>query len=126
MLDIMKFLTTELKKLTPRVFNENAPTNSIFPYVVFKIVTSNIVEKDREDVIIEIDIWDIKKDGYDAIVSVETLTDKIDKFLKKNRHNGENSVLIFQKINRLSLPDEDTNIKRRQLRYVVKFYDKNQ
>lgn len=126
MLSIMKYLTTELKKLSPRVYNEYATSNAIFPYVVFNIRTSNILETNREDVILEIDIWDIQKDGYDAIVNVELLTDKIDKFLKDNRHNDENQVLIFSKIGRLSLPDENTNIKRRQLRYVVRYYDKKQ
>ena len=126
MLDIMKFLTQELKKISPRVFNGNATKDAVFPYVVFKIPTSNIMEKNREDVIIEIDVWDIQKDGYDATINVEVLTSKIDKFLKNARYNGDNSVLIFQKINRLSLPDEDENVKRRQLRYLVKFYDKNQ
>lgn len=122
----MTYLTKELKKLSPRVYNEVANQNAIFPYVVFNIVTSSITEKNREDVIIEIDIWDYVKDGYDAVLNVELLTNKIDKFLKNNRHNDEESVFIFQKINRLSLPDEDKNIKRRQLRYVVKYYDKNQ
>lgn len=126
MIEIMKYLTKELKKLTPRVFNERATSNAIFPYVVFNIRTSNVTERFREDVIIEIDIWDYQKDGYDAILNVESLTNKIDKFLRNVRHNDDNSVFIFQKINRLSLPDEDTNVKRRQLRYVVKYYDKNQ
>lgn len=123
MLNIMKFLTRELKNLTPRVFNENATPNAIFPYVVFNIRTSSVVERDREDVIIEIDIWDYQKDGYDAIVNVELLTNKIDKYLKSVRHIEDDSLLIFEKINRLSLPDEDSNIKRRQLRYLVKYYE---
>lgn len=126
MLDIMKFLTQELKKISPRVFNGNATKDAVFPYVVFKIPTSNIMEKNREDVIIEIDVWDIQKDGYDATINVEVLTSEIDNFLKNARFNGDNAVLIFQKMNRLSLPDEDENIKHRQLRYLVKFYDKSQ
>lgn len=126
MLEIMKYLTTELKKFSPRVFNDNANTNAIFPYVVFSINTSSIIEKNREDIIVEIDIWDYQKDNYDATVNTELLTDRIDKFLRNVRHNGEKSVFIFEKIGRLNLPDEDGNVKRRQLRYVVKYYDKNQ
>lgn len=126
MLDIMKFLTLELKKLTPRVFNKRATSNTIFPYVVFNFRTTTVSERNREDVVVEIDIWDYQKDGYDAIVNIELLADKIDKFLRSVRHNGDNSVLIFQKVGRLNLPDTDTNIERIQLRYVVKFYDKNQ
>lgn len=126
MLEIMKFLTLELKKLTPRVFNKRATSNTIFPYVVFNFRTTTVSERNREDVVVEIDIWDYQKDGYDAIVNIELLADKIDKFLRSVRHNGDNSVLIFQKVGRLNLPDTDTNIERIQLRYVVKFYDKNQ
>jgi len=122
----MKYLTAEFKKLHPRVFNEHATANAIFPYVVFKFTSSTNLVSDREDIILEIDIWDTQKDGYDATLNVELLTDKIDKFLKKNRHIDDNQFLMFQKINRLNLPDEDTNVRRRQLRYVVKYYDKNQ
>lgn len=123
MLNIMKFLTRELKKFSKQVFNENATENAIFPYVVFNVTSTSITEKDREDVIVEIDIWDYQKDGYDAIVNVEMLTDKIDKYLRSVRQKEGDSLLIFEKINRLSLPDEDSNIKRRQLRYVVKYYE---
>ena len=126
MLSIMKFLTSELHKLTPRVYNEYASDDAIFPYVVFNVRASNITERNREDIVVEIDIWDYKKDGYDAIVNVELLTNEIDKFLRQVRYNGEDSLLIFQKINRLPIPDSDENVKRRQLRYVVKTYDKNQ
>lgn len=126
MLNIMKFLTKELKKINPKVYNERALSTTLFPYVVFKIRNSSLLENDREDVIVEVDIWDIQKDGYDAIVNIELLTDKIDKFLKNVRHNDENQVLIFSRIGRLNLLDEDSNIKRRQLRYLVKSYEKNQ
>lgn len=126
MIDIMEFLTEELKKFSPRVFNKYANDNAIFPYVVFNIGTSNIIEKDREDVVVEIDIWDYMRDGYDAVMNIETLTSRIDNFLKNKIYNGENSVLIFEKTNRLTVPDEDERVERRRLRYIVKFYDKNQ
>lgn len=126
MLNIVKYLIKELKNITPRVYNEKATKEAIFPYVVVNFATSNIIEKDREDIILEINIWDYMKDSYDAFVAVEELTNRIDKFLKGNRHIDDNQLLIFQKINRLSIPDTDENIRRRQLRYVVKYYDRSQ
>lgn len=126
MLNIVKYLIKELKKFSPRTYNMRATKDAIFPYVVVNLRTSTISEKNREDVILEVDIWDYARDSYDAFVTVEELTNRIDKFLKDNRHIDNNQLLIFQKINRLTLPDEDENIERRQLRYVVKYYDRNQ
>lgn len=126
MIDVMKYLTAELKKINPRVFNGNANEGAIFPYIVFYIPTITEVDESQQEVILEIDIWDISRDGYDATSNVEILTNRIEKIFKENRHIDQNQLLVFTKINRLSLRDTDTNVKRRQLRYAIKYYNRNQ
>lgn len=126
MLSIQAYLTKELRKICPRTYNENATQNAIFPYVVFNMPLSTRSSRDSDAVYLEIDIWDYARDGYDATYNVETITNRIEKFLKDNRHLDENQLLIFTETNRLSLRDPDTNVRRRQLRYTVKYYDRNQ
>lgn len=126
MLNVLKYLTSELKKICPRTFNDNVNENTIFPYVAFRMPNSTIPSNDSENIYLEIDIWDYARENYDATYNVEVLTNRIEKFLKENRHLDENQLLIFSKTNRLSIRDEDANIKRRQLRYTVKYYDRNQ
>lgn len=124
MLDILEYLTTELKNFCPRVYNGTANDGAVFPYVVFSLPTTTVPESDSERVILEINIWDYSRDSYDATINVEILTKRIEDFLKFNRELGDDHLMIFTKSNRLSLNDPDPNIKRNQLRYAIKYYDK--
>lgn len=122
MLDVLKYLKTELNKFSPRVYHENAKENALFPYVVFNLPSSTIPENDSEVVVLEIDIWDYSRDGYDATVGVEVLTNRVSEFFKYNRTLNEDYLMIFTKLNEFSLKDPDPNIKRKQLRYSIKYY----
>lgn len=124
MLDILEYLTTELRKICPRTYNNNANEDAIFPYVVFNLPTTTVPESDSELVVLEINIWDYSRDSYDATINAEILTDRIEDFLKFNRELGDDHLMIFTKINRLTLNDPDPNIRRKQLRYTIKYYDK--
>lgn len=123
MLDIQEYLTEELSKISPRVYFKDAKTDATFPYITFNLPNSTNPETDSENVVLEINIWDYSRDGYDASRNAEILTDRIDDFLKFNRHLGEDHLFIFSKRNRLSLRDPDRNIERRQVRYRIKYYD---
>lgn len=110
-----------------RVYFERAPEKDpvtgqppSFPYAVFKIPNSVDLETDRQDFVLEIDIWDNQTDT----ARLETLTSSIDKKLHKLRYLDSNQLLIFQRTNRLMIPDPDVKIKRRQLRYIIKTYER--
>lgn len=125
MVDKYEYVTEQLKKSCSRVSFKRAKDNDTFPYVVYNLPSTSEVVANRDDIILEIDIWDIQRDGYDVISSIENLTDTIDKSLKDIRYLDGKHLLMFQRLNRLVLPDEDKNIERRQLRYLIKSYDKN-
>lgn len=124
MLKIQEYLTKELSKISPRVYFKDAKTDAIFPYIVFNLPNSTNPETDSEVVVLEINIWDYSRDGYDASKGVEIITSRIEEFLKFNRHLGDDHLFIFSKRNRLTLRDPDRNIERRQLRYRIKYYNK--
>lgn len=122
MINLLTNLFSKLTAIHPRTYLETAPPKSQFPYVVFSLPTSD--ESDyREDFILEIDIWDNKP--LDTTM-VETLTDNIDKALNRSFVNTTDFQYSAYRMNRLMLPDPDENIRRRQLRYQIKYYDKQQ
>ena len=126
MLDILEYLTKEFKSVCPRVYEGNAKDEAIFPYIVFSLPNSNAPDDDNnvESVTLEIDIWDYSQDSYDATKNVEILANRIEELLKYNRELGDDYLLIFSKRNRFKLNDPDNNMKRRQLRYNIKYYNK--
>jgi hypothetical protein len=74
--------------------------------------------ENRDDIILEIDIWDNMADT----TRLETLTTTIDNSIHRSKYIDSNLQVSFYKINRLQIPDSDETIHRRQLRYQCKTY----
>lgn len=70
-----------------------------------------------------IDIWN-NKSGQ--VAEIETITDNLVKTLNKKIINTSDMLIQIFKDNpyRLKLPDSDINIQRRELRFLVKLYEK--
>lgn len=127
MMNLLKYLYTVLSQAQKPVYFEQAPVKDPitqlapkYPYIVFKLPDSLNVESDRQDYSLIIDIWDNKPDT----TALETLTSNVDKLLYKLRVTDEKQFLMFERENRLMIPDEDTSVKRRQLQYTVKQYER--
>lgn len=86
-----------------------------YPCVTYSLPTSS-QEENREDFILEINIWGNKPDCEE----IDNITDSIEAKLKKVRYLDENQFLIFQKLNRFELTDTEEYIRRRMLRYLIK------
>lgn len=127
MMNLLEYLYTVLSQSQKPVYFEQAPVKDpitqlppVYPYIVFKLPNALNVETDRQDYSLIIDIWDNKSDT----TALETLTSDVDNLLYKLRVTDENQFLMFERENRLMIPDEDTTIKRRQLQYTVKQYER--
>lgn len=126
-MNLLKYLYTLLSQVQKPVYFEKAPIKDPvtqlppkYPYIVFKLPDSLNVESDRQDYSLIIDIWDNKADT----TALEILTSDVDKLLYRLRVTDANQFLMFERENRLMIPDEDTTIKRRQLQYTVKQYER--
>lgn len=120
MIELQKFIVGELKKVSQRVFLEQAADGAAFPYVVYRLPISDENNR-REDFMLEIDMWDRPANG--STVALQNLSDAIDNALNRLIYTdsaGWNAR--FYRVNRLMVPDPDAAIRRRQLRYEVKVY----
>lgn len=124
MVNLYKFITARIKTVFAKVYPVSAASNVTFPYVVynFPTVTDSSI---RDDVMLEVDIWDTKRDGYDVLSGIEGLTSKVDGVLKNATNLDSDNVFIkIERVARLALKDPDENIYRRQLRYRIRVYDR--
>jgi hypothetical protein len=118
---------------TARVFQDRAPDTDprtrlppVFPYVVWR-VTGLTEDEDRDLGGLEVDVWDDKPTTDD----LERLADQLDGDGAKtspsglHRHrwyiHGDVGAILYR-ISRLSVPDPDPGLRRRQLRYRIQTY----
>ena len=90
--------------------------------LTFPNITANNEYSDLNQLVI--DIWN-NKSGQ--VTVIETITDDLVKVLNKKIINtGDMLIQIFKDTPfRLKLPDSDINIQRRELRFLVKLYERN-
>jgi hypothetical protein len=126
-IELQKQIFAFLKTKATRVYYEDAPDNAQYPYVVYDFPSSLENFSNREDFILEIDIWDNATDTK----PLETLTGNIDGdgnvdvpsgLHRKNFYvSGKLSAKVYKE-GRYNIRDEDKRIKHRQLRYRIQTY----
>ncbi|CAM4186308.1 hypothetical protein L1N85_11410 [Paenibacillus alkaliterrae] len=134
MIDLTTIVNSRLVALAghSRVYLESAPQDiGRNDYITFWMPTS--LENVREDFTLEVDIWDaVTRSGYDpdAIDNLSKTIDGNGDIINPtglNRYEYRNPGVIhakFYRINRSMIPDPDSRLRRRQLRYQVQVYFK--
>ena len=117
-IELRKVVKSLLEKVNTNVYYEEASAKAIYPYIVYEFSTINLNNFPRDDIFLTVDVWDRNIDT----VRVETLADDIEKVLN-NINNPTISVLpTFYLENRMSIRDEDKQIRRRQLKFIIQNY----
>jgi hypothetical protein len=124
MIDLQRFIVQQLKLVHPRIHLEFVPEsqNVEYPYVVYNFYDSDEMVDRREDVLLEVDVWDKPVNG--SALTLETLSDAIHQKLNRLFYTDNTSgwSCRFFLANRLMIPDPDPTIRRRQLRYEIRTY----
>ena len=111
----------KLEESHHEVYFEQAPSEAIFPYVVYTFPNSFTVEE-QEIFVLDVDIWDDKQDT----TALETLASSIWKALNRYLHIDENIQFTIYRSNRLpELEDDNPAIKRRKLIFELKYYNRS-
>ena len=117
-------LLTELYNLISAVvtntYYQKADDGASFPYAVYKcpnITSIGHYKQGRDDVTLEIDLWDNLKDQ----TRIETLVRTLDLALNGEMVNTDNVKMRLDKLTILNIPDPD-GFERRQLRYRIIAY----
>lgn len=94
-----------------------------YPYIEFSFQYAMPNNTYSDNDLLYVDIWN-NKSG--SIVEIETIADSVNKALNRLQVNTDKFQVCICKNNpyRFPIPDTDVNIQRRQLRYIVRVYEK--
>ena len=126
MLVLQKLITQKFKQISQissqkQFFNISGVDKAKFPLIVVNFPSTEDIQN-RQNVNIEIDIWYSNK--ANTIISAETIIDKIDEKLRKLNCTIDNVCISVDRQNiwKLSIPDVQDDVLRKQLKYTAKVY----
>ena len=120
-IEIRKIINIALKNIHPRVYYRTAPGTAVFPYLVYDLPNSTD-DGTLEQFVLDVDAWDTSSGDTTGL---ETLIDSADKSLhRKTITVGDNLAVTFYRETRLTLTDDDPNIKRRKYTYEVRTFER--
>lgn len=127
MIDLLKVIKSKLNTLVASavtggtsivVYNEEPSAVAKYPFIVFS-PSSTILQNDTsEDVLLDIDVWDNDKDT----TNLEKLNKQIFDGLDHHTYTATAVAVSFYCTSRLRIPVPDENLRRRQLRFVLKTF----
>lgn len=96
-----------------------------YPHAIFSFSNAAPNNEYSDRYLLQVDLWNNK--GGDAS-EIESLTDAVFHALNKKKFMTDSLFFEIYRdtIFRLTLPDPDVNIQRRQLKFIAKIYEKEQ
>jgi len=120
-IEIREIIQTALNFVHPRVYYRTAPDTAVFPYLVYDLPNSTD-DGTLEQFVLDVDAWESTNGDTTGL---ETLIDSADKSLhRKTITVDDNLAVTFYRENRLTLTDDDPNIKRRKYTYEVRTFER--
>lgn len=121
MINVLNKFYSLISAIVTRTYHKGAEDKTVFPYATYSCPTINSIgnyTQGRDDVFLEIDIWDNNIDE----TTIETLTRAVDVALNGHSYSDGNIAIRLDKLTILDVPDPDETINRRQLRFRVITY----
>lgn len=117
--------TNELRKLIQsnissviKSFNRSADDKDKYPYAVYDFENIDLLDINRDDLILIIDLWDKGKDTS----RIEEMADQIEQLFNAANLPNEEVLPTFYRISRKPIDDEDKTLIRRQLKFQIQNY----
>ena len=121
--DLAKIIHDKLSEHCENVYRGNAPTNSMFPHIVFEVDNVNAQSAPLYLYYLDIDIWH-KKNGLQSIKRViNDLADDIEDSFCNQNIPTDTILPTFFLVRRFQVDDDDTKIKHIIIRSFVNLYD---
>lgn len=116
MINFLKELTEQFRKVTPESFHErNRKAEVKYPYVTYDF-DSESLERNVEGFYIDVDIFD----NNSSYVDIFQIEDALKAHFKDNRKLTEDFFIRFNFLRSDKTPTGDDNIKRRNLQFYCK------
>jgi hypothetical protein len=119
--------TAALRKLTRRrlqttpgdTYHRHAPDGAAYPYKVYTFTEVGFAWADRDDFILEVDIWD----RADNPRAAEEIADQVERIFNDANLPEPPIYPTFFRENRYTMDDPDKSLQHIQLRFSVQLYE---
>lgn len=119
-IELRKAIIADLTTVHPRVYYQKPDKDALYPYLVYDLPNSTD-DGSLERFILDVDGWDINDDS----TFIENLMDSVDRSLHRKTIVINNQLSVsFYRDNRLSLIDENPEIRRRKYIYQVRTFER--
>lgn len=115
---LRKLIKDTIQQIGVKAYYESATQDDPFPYVTYEFDSINVSDQARREASVIIDIWDKSNDSG----NIEDLADSIEEAFHYKNLRTDKILSSAYCVSRLSLPDENPLIKRRQISVLVKYY----
>lgn len=117
---IANFIREQLRTIIAKSYYREVPEETAFPYVLFNIGTQTLRENNK-DIMLEIDVlYNTGNNITDFENTVDAIEEKFDDIIYRDTTQN----LHFRLENILELSEMYTHLRRKQLRFLLKYYKK--
>lgn len=118
--DLRKLIQSKLLTVCDDVYYCIAPSDKMYPHIVWDMSSVDLGDLSRDDVFLDIDIWD----KGNSCERIEDLADSIDALLRSQNLPQDTILPTFYIVKRVNVEDTDKNIKHRVLTFSVQNYER--
>jgi hypothetical protein len=118
-LELRKLIYEKLRTVPGGSYHRTAPKDAAFPYKTFTLSSVNFLDSARDDLELEVDIWDRANDWKAA----EDIADQIEDLFNDVNLPAPPIYPTFFRENRYSLDDPDKTLQHIQLRFLVQLFE---
>lgn len=116
---LRKLVTEKLQTVPGETYHRIASKDAAYPYKTFNLTSVAFPDSARDDLELEVDIWDRSLDPKAA----EDIADQVERLFNDANLPRPPIFPTFFRENRYTLDDPDKNLQHIQLRFLVQLYE---
>lgn len=120
--DLRKLVNEKLRTVQGGTYHKKAPADASYPYKTFRLDSVAIPNSDRDDVELEVNLWNRFPDQK----QLEELADQIEALFDGAIYPAPPIYPAFFRENRYDLEDPDKSLQHIQLRFLVQLHYKEE
>lgn len=117
---LRKIIIEQMQTVPGGTYHKAAPKDAAYPYKVFTLTSASFMDA-RDDIILDVDIWDRSLDPKTA----EDIADDVETLFREENIPAPPLYPTFFRDGRYTLDDPDKNLQHIQLRFIVQLYEED-
>lgn len=121
----LRKLVREMMQTVPgETYHKKAPSTAKYPYKVYRLSSVDFLTSDRDDIELEVDIWD--RNPADDPKVAEGIADQLEALFNCTINPQPPLYPAFFREARYDLDDPDKTLQHIQLRFMVQLHEKEE